>query len=101
MRNAPATFQRRLDLILSSVRFKTCLVYLNDVLIFSGKVEYYIQKVDEVFTLLENSAVSLKIRRCKFFQKFLDYLGHVLLSGQIAISKDSTSTTADANITKK
>lgn len=34
LRNAQATFQQSLDLILSGVRFKTCLVYLEDVLTF-------------------------------------------------------------------
>ena len=35
IRNAPATFQRALDIILSGARWKTCLVYIEDVVIFS------------------------------------------------------------------
>ena len=34
LRNAPATFQRALDIIQSGVRWKTCLVYMDDVVIF-------------------------------------------------------------------
>lgn len=42
LRNAPATFQR---IIPSSARFKTCLVYLDDALIFSRKLEDHIKHV--------------------------------------------------------
>ena len=96
LRNAPATFQRSLDLILSGVRFKTCLVYLDDVLIFSRQQEDHIKHVDEVLTLLENAGISLKLRKCQFFRKSLDYLGHVLLPGRIAIAKDNTSAISEA-----
>ena len=46
--NAPATFQRGLDMVLSKYKWKTCLVYLDDVIIFSRSVEEHIQHVDEV-----------------------------------------------------
>lgn len=69
LRNAPATFQRSLDLILSGVCFKTCLIYLDDVLIFSRKLEEHIKHVDKVLTLLENDSVSLKLSKCYIFRK--------------------------------
>ena len=34
LRNAPATFQRAIDIILSGFKWKTCLVYLDDVIVF-------------------------------------------------------------------
>ncbi len=37
--NAPATFQRTLDIFLSTYKWKTCLVYLDDVIIFSDDIE--------------------------------------------------------------
>jgi hypothetical protein len=36
LRSDPATFQRAIDIILSGVKWKTCLVYLDDVIVFSG-----------------------------------------------------------------
>jgi len=35
LKNAPATFQRALDIILSGVKWQSCLVYLDDVIIYS------------------------------------------------------------------
>lgn len=36
--NAPATFQRGLDMVLNKYKWKTCLVYLDDVIIYSKSV---------------------------------------------------------------
>ena len=33
--NAPATFQRAMDMILAVVKWQICLVYLDDVIFFS------------------------------------------------------------------
>jgi len=33
--NAPATFQRAIDMILGGVKWKSCLVYLDDIIVFS------------------------------------------------------------------
>eukprot|EP00171_Calliarthron_tuberculosum_P021997 IDg21997t1 len=37
--NAPATFQRALDIILAGYKWQTCLVYLDDVIVFSQNYE--------------------------------------------------------------
>ena len=33
--NAPATFQRMMDVLLSGLKGNTCLVYLDDIVVFS------------------------------------------------------------------
>ena len=50
--NAPASFQRALDLILTKFKWKTCLIYLDDIIIFSNSVEDHIRHVDEVLQAL-------------------------------------------------
>jgi len=50
--NAPASFQRALDIILSSLRWQTCLVYLDDVIVFFRTVDDHIQHLREVLLLL-------------------------------------------------
>jgi Reverse transcriptase (RNA-dependent DNA polymerase) len=37
--NAPATFQRALDMILARVKWKTALIYLDDVIVYSRSIE--------------------------------------------------------------
>lgn len=69
---------------------------LNNVLIFSKSVKDHIKHVQEALHLLQDGGVSLKLRKCSFIQKSVDYLGHVLLPERLAVVKDSTSAIADA-----
>lgn len=45
LRNAPETFQRALAIVLSGVRFQSCLIYLDDVIVFSDSEKYHIVEV--------------------------------------------------------
>ena len=65
--NAPATFQRALDIILSGLRWQTCLIYLDDVIVFSKDTNEHVAHVDKVLTLLRSAGVSLKLKKCEFF----------------------------------
>ena len=77
LRNAPATFQWALDVILKGLRWHTCLVYLEEICVFSKDTDKHVSHVDEVLTLLRSAGVSLKLKKCEFFQAKVDYLGHV------------------------
>lgn len=85
--NAPATFQRALDMILAKVKWNYALIYLDDVIVYSKAVEEHIQHVDEILTLLKNAGASLKLKKCHFFQSSVDYLGHVILPGKLAVAQ--------------
>jgi len=67
--NAPATFQRSVDMILAGVRWQICLVYLDDVIVFSRSPEEHLQHLYEVLTRLEKAGGTLKASQCHFFQE--------------------------------
>jgi Reverse transcriptase (RNA-dependent DNA polymerase) len=69
LRNAPATFERAIDIILSGIKWKTCLVYLDDVIVFYKSKTDHITHVAEALTLLENAGLSLKLKKCLFLPK--------------------------------
>ena len=92
LRNAPATFQRALDVILSSVRWQSALVYLDDVIIFSRNFEDHVRDVQTTLSLLQKHGLSLKLRKSFFFQSSVDYLGHVVRPGKLQVA----SKTVDA-----
>lgn len=60
IRNKPATSQRALDSILSGVRRKTCLVYVDDISIFSKHMSQPVKDIGEVLALLPLARVTLK-----------------------------------------
>ena len=76
--NAPATFQRVMNYILRDVSGVKALVYLDDVIIYSDTFESHIEDIREVFTLIQNAGLKLKLKKCQFIKKSVKYLGHII-----------------------
>ena len=85
LRNAPATFQRAMDVILSRVRWKSVLVYLDDIIVFSRGVSEHLEHLERVLALLKEAGATLRLDKCSFFQKQVKYLGHIIRPGRLAI----------------
>jgi hypothetical protein len=85
--NAPATFQRALDMILSKVKWNYALVYLDDVIVYSKCINEHLRHLDEILSLFEGAGASLKLKKCHFFQPTVDYLGHVIHPGKLAVAE--------------
>eukprot|EP00171_Calliarthron_tuberculosum_P001622 IDg1622t1 len=89
--NAPATFQRALDIIFSKYNWQTFLVYLDDIIVFSRSHEEHIDHVDRILTSLETARVSLKLRSCNFFTDRIKYLGHIIRAGKLEVEQAATA----------
>lgn len=76
--NAPATFQRLMDSVLAGLKWKCCLVYIDDVIIYSPTFEQHMEDLTSVFRTIEAANLTLKINKCHFCQKEMKYLGHVI-----------------------
>jgi len=83
--NAPATFQRALDIILSGLKWKLCLVYIDDVIIFSASAEQHFKGVYVVLTRLREAGVTLNLEKCTWFFDEVEYLGHIFRPGQLHV----------------
>ena len=66
--NDPATFQRMLDILLSSYRWKSCLIYLDDIIIFSKDYESHLKDVNVILQALQQEGLSLKLKKFTFFK---------------------------------
>ncbi|KAE9305076.1 hypothetical protein PR003_g21593 [Phytophthora rubi] len=77
--NAPGTFQRMMDAVLRGLTCQSCLVYLDDVIIFSrGSVARHVVQLAAVLERLAGAGLSLKASKCSFASEKLNYLGHEL-----------------------
>lgn len=74
--NAPATFERLMERVLSGLSWKTCLVYLDDIIVFAKSFEEQLERLDEVFTRLHEAGLKLSPKKCTLFQEDVDFLGH-------------------------
>lgn len=63
--NAPASFERAIDTIPSQQKWKTCLVYLHDIIVFSNTVKEHFLHVKQILRKIQKASVILKIRKCK------------------------------------
>ena len=76
--NAPATFQRLIDNCLGDLNMNWCIVYLDDIIIFSQDAASHIERLEAVFRKLAKAGLKLKPSKCEFFKKRIKYLGHIV-----------------------
>ena len=76
--NAPATLERLMDRVLCGMRWTRCLVYLDDVISFGGTVTEALGRLEEVLSRLSNFGLQLKVKKCKFMQTKVVFLGHIV-----------------------
>lgn len=78
LKNAPATFQRMINFVLQKYINKTCVVYLDDILIFSTSLQEHIEAINNIFKELRKYNLKIQIDKCNFFSRSTEYLGHIL-----------------------
>ena len=83
--NAPTTFQHLMETILAGLARKTCMVYIDDILIFSKTFEEHLTHLEEVFNRLRQAGLHLKLKKCTFAQPKVEYLGHVVTTNGIEV----------------
>ena len=76
--NAPATFERLMETVLKGKQWKTCLVYLDDVIVFGRTFQECASRLEEVLKCLGKAGLKMKPKKCHFFQKRLSFLGHIV-----------------------
>jgi len=78
LKNAPATFQRVMDNVLGDLIGNVCLVYLDDIIIFSPSLQKHISDIKLVFSKLLNANLKIQPAKCNFLRKEIDFLGHIV-----------------------
>ena len=54
------------------------MAYLDDIIIYSSTPEEHLQHIKTVFEKLHHAKLSMKLSKCHFFAKEIQYLGHIL-----------------------
>ena len=74
--NAPTTFERLVDQLFRGPR--SLRVYLDDVVLFSKSLDEHLAHLTEVFRIIRDNRLKLKISRCSFAQSQTRLLGHIV-----------------------
>jgi hypothetical protein len=76
--NAPGTFQRAMHNILQKVLYEFPLLYLDDIIVFSKKIDDHITHLNAVFELLGQEGLKLKLSKGNFFKTKIEYFGNLI-----------------------
>ncbi|XP_069618471.1 uncharacterized protein [Ranitomeya imitator] len=89
--NTPGTFQRMMECCLGHKIFKTVLLYLDDVIVFSKTYEDHLRHLAKVFEALSNFGLKVKPSKCHLLKSKVQYLGHVVSSEGVAPDPDKVT----------
>ena len=76
--NAPATFQRLMETILTGLARDLCVVYLDDILVIGKTFVEHLQNLRQVFGHLREAGLRLQPKKCHLALHSVEYLGYVV-----------------------
>ena len=76
--NAPASFQRMMDIVLTGLKRNSCLIYLDDVVVFSKTYDEHLAQLSSVLAAIKKAGLRLKVNKCRFGETKLSMLGHIV-----------------------
>src|SRR6266542_1704199 len=78
LKNTSALFQRMMNHILQEYLDNFVAVYLDNIIIYSKTFEEHIEHITKVLEKLREANLMIKLRKCKFFEADIPFLGHIL-----------------------
>lgn len=93
--NAPAVFQRAINLALGPIIYDYALVYLDDILIVSKDNKEGIKRLEEVLKALTRAGLTLNLSKCEFLKTSVEYLGTEIRGGTVAPSSKKLEAVKD------
>lgn len=78
LKNAPATFQRVMNNVLKKFIGKNCMVYMDDIIIFSTSLKEHIEILTQIFKTLSEYNLKIQLDKSEFLSKEVSYLGHIV-----------------------
>ncbi|UPX18963.1 uncharacterized protein EKO05_0009243 [Ascochyta rabiei] len=90
--NAPATFQSYIYRALGGLLDRICVVYLDDILIYSQNEEDHDKHVEEVLDRLVEWGMFAKASKCVFSSKLVEFLGFVITPDGVVMDPERVRT---------
>ena len=92
--NAPPTFQRLMQNCLGELNLTYCLIYLDDVIVFSDMPEEHLWRMRVVFDCLCKHGLKLQPSKCEVFKLEINYLAHHVSQKGVLPSKKNLESIA-------
>ncbi|GBG66777.1 hypothetical protein CBR_g68763 [Chara braunii] len=106
--NAPATFQRTMNMAFQNFVRKTRLaqsiinycviVYMDDILVYSSSYEGHVQHVEWTLHALRDAGFKVALEKCQFFLTTISFLGHVVTDQGLGPEPQKVAAVRDAPV---
>ena len=81
--NAPGVFSELMSEVLKGINGKFVTSYLDDIIVWSASETEHLEHLEQVMNRLRSANLKLKMSKCEFFKKELDFLGHTVTTSGI------------------
>ncbi|KAE8242671.1 hypothetical protein A4X13_0g7062 [Tilletia indica] len=88
LRNAPAVFQRLMDKVLGELRWKTAVVYIDDVVAATATLQEHLETLDLILSRATQLGLKFSPAKCTFGVPSLTLLGRKVSGAGVAVWKD-------------
>ena len=88
--NAPAAFMSLMDSIFKDYTDKFIIAYLDDILVYSDTWEEHLKHIRLTLLILRKHKLYAKLSKCVFGAQEVEYLGHILRAGKVAMNPNKT-----------
>ena len=95
LKNAPATFQRLMDTVLSGLKWKGLLVYMDDIIIYSATPQEHLITLADTLERLANAGLKINPSKTTLVRQEVNYLGHVISAQGISPNPDKIAAIRD------
>ena len=95
---APAHFQKLINEVLADYNFT--MGYLDDIIIFSKTEEEHLEHLEIIFNRIREAGLKLKLKKCSFFKKYIQYLRHLISNEGIQPLPDKLESIAKMPVPK-
>lgn len=93
--NAPTYFMRLMTMVREKLNEDDIIIYMDDVLIATHNVEENIRILRKLFKVLQEVKLTLKLEKCSFFKKSIQFLGHIVSAGCVQPGIEKTKAVAE------
>ncbi|GBG85970.1 hypothetical protein CBR_g40783 [Chara braunii] len=106
--NAPATFQRAMNMAFQNFVWKIRLVhsiinycvivYMDDILVYSSSYEGHVQHIEWTLDALRDAGFKVALEKCQFFLTTISFLGHVVTDQGLRPEPQKVAVVRDAPV---
>ena len=78
LNNSAATFQKTMEMAFQGLQWLTCLIYIDDIIVFGRNFDDHIARIEQVLERIRLVGLKLKSKKCKMLAMEVVFLGHVV-----------------------